>query len=517
MGQSGQADRPLSRQLVERSAGAVTHLGEDARWRGYVALAVQLFLPGTPLLSRKLILRALLLLTADAALTVAAAHGQAPAGHWCATTFDLPEGPPPPRSVIDYQGIEAPAASETVVIGVLFLYTDDFTALQVRRRSVEWLKTANQLLNNGTTGYRIVLKRAGVRAAPESVNQVPLTAPRRVAETLHDSRREFHSLRRELGGDLVTLVVPLRHQAWAGWAWIWNKGQSPAYFAAGSAYNIVSMTADAGGGRRYREGWVLAHEVGHNLGLVHDRHNIRQRGEDPAVVSSTLHDPHGFGYVADSFSNGTSAPGGIGTVMATSSRIDMQGFSRPEGHLGVVGRRQSAKRGDSTTNADRALRATAHLVAAFHEAAPNDPDPPPEPKPDPPPEPEPEPEPGPPPIGREPCMSDGGKRYCHVTGFGPSFAVQFFHEGEWRFGEVAVSSGDSAVFHFFGADNLEVFAKVLNGCAIDGSVWVYASGLTDLPLVLHVWIEGGVQSAPFQIPDGTVLRPQNGGRLSWCR
>ena len=94
--------------------------------------------------------------------------------------------------------------------------------------------------------------------------------------------------------------------------------------------------------------------------------------------------------------------------------------------------------------------------------------------------------------------------------------MQFFHEGEWRFAEVAVSSGDSAVVHFFGADNLEVFAKVLNGCAIDGSVWVYASGLTDLPLVLHVWPEGGGQSEPFQIPDGTVLRPQNGGRLNWC-
>ena len=451
-------------------------------------------------------------------LTVAGVHGQAPDGRWCATTLELPEGPRP--SVVEYQMVEAPAASETVVIGVLFLYTDDFTALQVRRRSVEWLRTANQLLNNGTAGYRIVLKRAGVRAAPERVSQAPLSDPARILSAAIGSRQELDPVRARLGADLVTVVVPLRGQAWGGYALIWSKYSHRTSFRR-QAYNVISMTA--GAGRVYREGYILAHEVGHNLGLVHDRDNIRQGGEDPSAVSDDLHDPHGFGYVADSFSNGTFAPGGIGTVMGVPpGRTDMQGFSRPEGQLGVVGRRLKAKRGDSTTNADRALRATAATVAAFYEAAPNDPDPPPEPKPDPPPpKPDPDPpprNPGPPPTGSEPCVSADGTRYCHVTGFGPFFAVQYFHEGEWRFAEVAVNSGDSAVFHFFGPDNLEVFAKVLNGCAIDGTVWVYASGLTDLPIVLHVWPEGGNgQSEPFQIPDGTVLRPRNGGRLNWCR
>ena len=512
MRQSGQAARPLSRQLVERPAGAVTHLGEDARWRGYVALAVQqLVLPGTPLLSRKLILRALLLLTAAGALTVAAVHGQAPVGHWCSTTFDLPEGPPPPRSVLDYQRIEAPAASETVVIGVLFLHTDDFTALQVRRRSVEWLKTANQLLNNGTAGYRIVLKRAGVRAAPESISRLSRSAADPMGAVLRATRDQHNALdpvRKELGADLVTVVIAPGPETYAGKAFLWDRRQSASRFVELSYSVIEVMGRSSWGG-----GWVLAHEIGHNLGLVHDRDSLRRFGnEDPAEVSGWLHDPHGFGYRTSSFSDGTAARGGAGTVMGFGPHY-MLGFSGPGRTLGVRGSRRKAVAGDSTTNADRALRATAHLVAAFYEAAPNDPDPPPKPDPDPPPE----PDPGPPPTGSEPCFSADGKRYCHATGFGPFFAVQFFHEGEWRFAEVAVSSGDSAVVHFFGADNLEVFAKVLNGCAIDGSVWVYASGLTDLPLVLHVWPEGGGQSEPFQVPDGTVLRPQNGGRLNWCR
>ncbi len=72
------------------------------------------------------------------------------------------------------------------------------------------------------------------------------------------------------------------------------------------------------------------------------------------------------------------------------------------------------------------------------------------------------------------------------------------------------------MFHFFGANNLEVFAKVLNGCAIDGTVWVYAAGLTDLTVVLHVWPPLGGLSEPFHVPDGLVLRPNNGGRLNWC-
>ena len=433
-------------------------------------------------------------------LTVTGAHGQARADDWCATTLDLPEGPLPP--VIEYQMVEAPAASETVVIGVLFLYTDGLTESRVRRRSVEWLRTANHLLNNGTSGYRIVLKRAGVRAAPRSVSQAPATRSGKdaVLDAVTAEHRNLHSVRRELGADLVTVVLPGNV---GGIAWLWTKGGG----GVRASYNVISME---------RGGYLFAHEVGHNLGLVHDREALRQNdGEDPAEVARYLHDPHGFGYVADSFSNGTSAPSGIGTVMAQWVGHDMQGFSRPEGRLKVVGsRRLEADAGDETTNADRALRKTAATAAAFYEAAPNDPDPPPEPKPDPPP---PKPDPDPPPTGSEPCVSADGTRYCHVTDFGPLFAVQYFHEGEWRFAEVAVNSGDSAVFHFFGPDNLEVFAKVLNGCTIDGTVWVYAAGLTDLPIVLHVWPEGGGgQSEPFQIPDGTVLRPQNGGRLNWC-
>ena len=61
-----------------------------------------------------------------------------------------------------------------------------------------------------------------------------------------------------------------------------------------------------------------------------------------------------------------------------------------------------------------------------------------------------------------------------------------------------------------------MFAKILDGCEINGKVWVYAAGLTDLPLRLLV-AQVGRETADFNLPDGGVLRPNNGGLLDWCQ
>ena len=431
------------------------------------------------------------------------------AQHWCAAKLDVPDGPAP---VVQYQLVEQPAATETVVIGVVFMHTDNLTALQVRRRTVEWLKTANQLMNEGTSRYRIVLKRAGVRLAPENVSRVARETPgsdRLTYSLLALKGRSWHSLRREVGGDIVTLVIPTRpNDHWAGFADIASKDHN--YFDA-VTFNVVSMRRD----RRnvQREGEVFMHEVGHNLGLHHDRETLMENGENPRVVSEWLPDPLGLGYVATTFSNGAPARSRIGTIMAYSD-YRMRGFSRPVGTLGIIGLRQRAKRGDETTNGDRALRTTAATVAALYSVEPNDPDPPPLPEPEP--EPEPEPDPAPDPNPGPPSSRDCPEGYCHTTAAGHAFAVQYFHEGAWKWAAAEVQSGDSAVFHFFGPDNLEVFAKVLDACGVDRSFWVYASGLTDLPIALHVWRDGAGQSVTFPVPDGMVLRPQNGGVLRWC-
>ena len=45
---------------------------------------------------------------------------------------------------------------------------------------------------------------------------------------------------------------------------------------------------------------------------------------------------------------------------------------------------------------------------------------------------------------------------------------------------------DSGAFWFFAPQNLEIFVKVIDGCALTGSYWVFASGLTDVGVKLSV-------------------------------
>ena len=48
-------------------------------------------------------------------------------------------------------------------------------------------------------------------------------------------------------------------------------------------------------------------------------------------------------------------------------------------------------------------------------------------------------------------------------------------------GSASSALGDrSAVYHFFGKDNPEVFVKVLDGCAVNGYEWAYVATLTTL-------------------------------------
>ena len=42
------------------------------------------------------------------------------------------------------------------------------------------------------------------------------------------------------------------------------------------------------------------------------------------------------------------------------------------------------------------------------------------------------------------------------------------------------------MFHFFDPSNWEVLIKVLDGCAVNGNVWVYGGSTTDLGYAIRV-------------------------------
>ncbi len=58
--------------------------------------------------------------------------------------------------------------------------------------------------------------------------------------------------------------------------------------------------------------------------------------------------------------------------------------------------------------------------------------------------------------------------------------------GESGQGHAFTLTGDTGYFWFFDASNVETVVKVLDGCALGGHRWVFASGLTNVQVTLHV-------------------------------
>ncbi len=51
---------------------------------------------------------------------------------------------------------------------------------------------------------------------------------------------------------------------------------------------------------------------------------------------------------------------------------------------------------------------------------------------------------------------------------------------------VRAGTNDSGLFRFFDTNNWEVLIKVLDGCALNGHVWVYGASTTDLGYSVRV-------------------------------
>ncbi|HET9769183.1 MAG TPA: hypothetical protein VFS60_20230 [Thermoanaerobaculia bacterium] len=76
-------------------------------------------------------------------------------------------------------------------------------------------------------------------------------------------------------------------------------------------------------------------------------------------------------------------------------------------------------------------------------------------------------------------------------------------------------TGDSATYWFFGAGNIELVVKVLDGCAINGRYWVFLAGLTDVRVEVTVtdvttgetWRHENPQGMPFPPVQATSAFP----------
>ncbi len=66
---------------------------------------------------------------------------------------------------------------------------------------------------------------------------------------------------------------------------------------------------------------------------------------------------------------------------------------------------------------------------------------------------------------------------------------------------------DSGYFWFFDAGNIEVVAKVLDGCGVNGRYWVLAGGLTNVEAALVVTDTKTGDTKTYANPAGTAFQP----------
>lgn len=96
-------------------------------------------------------------------------------------------------------------------------------------------------------------------------------------------------------------------------------------------------------------------------------------------------------------------------------------------------------------------------------------------------------------------MAEGGARIAVDDICEPDATHHCLQEGRFRVsahwrdfagrqgdGVAVAPSADSGLFWFFGSENIEIAAKVLNGCALNNRFWVYLAGLTNVEVRVEV-------------------------------
>ncbi len=322
------------------------------------------------------------------------------------------------------------------VIDIAFVYAGSIIDTRRLRANVDTaVATAN-----------IIFRRSAVPAALRTVAVQP---DRRYGISLEDEdldsairkvRSILSKVRSDYGADLVYALIAGNIRGFCGLASLRHPGVSPeiaAGFAVGAIWNGTDNDGCLGVNR------VLAHEVGHNLGLLHEV-------EDDVL---TPFHPQGHGYKNENV-NGTLYNTVMGTVRGTGG-----GFTRFSTESAY---HDGLPMGDELANASEALLYTIEDASNYARAKVPDPVP------------DHECTAGP----TRSCMQKGRflveARVSYVDGAGTRV-----HDAPARVEEVGL--GDTAsLFHFFDRSNPELLIKVLDGCGVNGKYWVFGSAATDL-------------------------------------
>jgi hypothetical protein len=226
------------------------------------------------------------------------------------------------------------------------------SATAVATRVDALIAAANQAYAAGKLGY--TLRRVGLKKVETS----DLTANSVTLSRLQTGTGEFAGVkadRNALGADLVTLIRPLRtaQHISCGVAYVGGYSGSNIANYGEHMVSVVSDGKDVNGSRTYCDTMTLAHETGHNLGLMHDRATVASQGGGSGVK------PYAFGYAISK---------SWGTIMSYTSPVQYR-FSDPT-DSSCPGSVPCGIAASSSTSADNVL-ALGHslpIVAAFRNS-----------------------------------------------------------------------------------------------------------------------------------------------------
>jgi Metallo-peptidase family M12B Reprolysin-like len=197
----------------------------------------------------------------------------------------------------------------------------------------QMLAQANQALYDSEVAIRIRL--VGVRESSYSDTTSNVTALNEITGVglRPAALASVPSWRNELGADLVMLLRPFSRasQLNCGQAWITGSGANDPRNDPSYGYSAVSEGADVDGGGSYCDDTSFAHELGHNMGLMHDRKNVQAARVNSgcSIAADVLDQCHTYGSTYYAFGATLNGATGIkGTIMST-VRPRLNRYSNP--------------------------------------------------------------------------------------------------------------------------------------------------------------------------------------------
>jgi hypothetical protein len=209
------------------------------------------------------------------------------------------------------------SSATATVVDVLVLYTPGFK----KRHGSVWATRISQLVALGNQAYTdsgvpMRLRLVGTEQISDSDTTANSTTLSSLAKGT-GAYRTVPALRKKYGADMVTLVRPFYMKAQGGNCGVGYIGGYNGSNIAGYgsyAYAVVSDGRDMAGTSYYCTDYTYTHELGHNMGLMHDRATVTSQGGGAGS--------HNYAY-------GHGRSGSFGSIMSYISPV-IGRFSNPE-------------------------------------------------------------------------------------------------------------------------------------------------------------------------------------------